>query len=79
MNVDVNEGDFDSTFVIPEGFTQKEITPPAPPTTTKPISSTAGSVVTGFQGTQNLDSPFARDTLIGDDEIYQELARQRNT
>jgi len=77
MNVDVNEGDFDSTFVIPEGFTQKEITPPAPPTTTQPISSTAGSVVSGFQGTQNLDSALARD-IIGDDRLLEEIAR-RNT
>jgi hypothetical protein len=75
--VDVNEGDFDSTFVIPEGFTQKEITPPTPPTTTKPISSTAGSVVSGFQGTQNLDSALARD-IIGDDTLLEEIAR-RNT
>ena len=75
IGIDVNEGDFDSTFVIPEGFRQTEITPPAPPTTTKPISSTAGSVVSGFQGTQNLDSDFARDTLIGDDDLLQEIAR----
>jgi len=77
MNVDVNEGDFDSTFVIPEGFRQTEITPPAPPTTTQPISSTAGSVVSGFQGTQNLDSALARD-IIGDDTLLEEIAR-RNT
>lgn len=43
MNVDVNEGDFDSTFVIPEGFTDKEITPTAPPTTTKSISTSTGA------------------------------------
>tara|TARA_R100000278_G_scaffold21138_1_gene20040 strand:- start:2303 stop:6763 length:4461 start_codon:yes stop_codon:yes gene_type:complete len=79
MKINVNDGDFDSTFVIPEGFKQEEITPPAPPTTTKPISSTAGSVVSGFGGTQNLDSALAIDTLIGDDAIYQELAKQRNT
>ena len=78
MNVDVNDGDFDSTFVIPEGFKQTEITPPAPPTTTQPISSTAGSVVSGFQGTQNLDSALARD-IIGDDTLLEEIARQRNT
>jgi len=78
LGVNVNEGDFDSTFVIPEGFTQKEITPPAPPTTTKPISSTAGSVVSGFQGTQNLDSALARD-IIGDDTLLEEIARQGNT
>ena len=77
LGVNVNEGDFDSTFVIPEGFRQTEITPPAPPTTTQPISSTAGSVVSGFQGTQNLDSALARD-IIGDDTLLEEIAR-RNT
>ena len=79
MNVDVNEGDFDSTFVIPEGFTQKEITPTAPPTTTKPIStSTGGRVITGTGSTQNLDSALVRD-IIGDDTILEEIVRQRNT
>ena len=77
LGVNVNEGDFDSTFVIPEGFKQTEITPPAPPTTTQPISG-AGRVITGT-GIQNLDSPLARDTLIGDDPILQEIANQRNT
>ena len=76
MNVDVNEGDFDSTFVIPEGFTQTEITPTASPTTTQPISGASGTITT--TGIQNLDSPLARDTLIGDDPILQEIANQRN-
>ena len=77
MKINVEDGDFDSTFVIPEGFKQTEITPTAPPTTTQPIS-TAGRVITATP-TQNLDSPLARDTLIGDDPILQEIANQRNT
>ena len=75
MNVDVNEGDFDSTFVIPEGFKQTDHA--SRPTDGQPINSTAGSVVSGFQGTQNLDSALARD-IIGDDTLLEEIAR-RNT
>jgi hypothetical protein len=74
MNVDVNEGDFDSTFVIPEGFTDKEITPTAPPTTTQPIS-TAGRVITATP-TQNLDSELGADILLGDDEVSKAIFRQ---
>ena len=72
MNVDVNEGDFDSTFVIPEGFKQTEITPTAPPTTTQPISG-AGRVITGT-GIQNLD-PLTKKAILTDmstDEILAE-------
>ena len=78
MNVDVNEGDFDSTFVIPEGFTDKEITPTAPPTTTKSISTSTGGRVITATPTQNLDSALVRD-IIGDDTILEEIVRQRNT
>ena len=46
--------------------------------TGQPISTSSGPGTT-VTGTQNLDSPFARGTLIGDDEIYQELAKRRNT
>ncbi len=76
-NIDVNEGDFDSTFVIPEGFRQQEITPQAPPTTTGPVT-TSGGVGTVVSGRQNLDSALAIDTLIGDDPLLQEIAKQRN-
>ena len=78
MNVDVNEGDFDSTFVIPEGFTDKEITPTAPPTTTKPISTSTGGRIITAEPTLNLDSALVRD-IIGDDTILEEIVRQRNT
>ena len=78
LGVDVNSGDFDSTFVVPEGFNIKEIVPEAPPTTTGPVT-TSGGAGTVVSGRQNLDSPFARDTLIGDDALLQEISRQRNT
>ncbi len=74
LGVNVNEGDFDSTFVIPEGFTDKEITPTAPPTTTQPIS-TAGRVITATP-TQNLDSELGADILLGDDEVSKAIFRQ---
>ena len=77
-NIDVNSGDFDSTFIMPEGFNIKEIVPEAPPTTTGPVTSSGGPGTT-VTGRQNLDSPFARDTLIGDDALLQEISRQRNT
>ena len=32
LGIDVNSGDFDSTFVVPEGFNLKEIVPETPPT-----------------------------------------------
>ena len=76
MNVDVNEGDFDSTFVIPEGFTQKEITPTAPPTTTKSISTSTGGRVITATPTQNLDSELGADILFGDDELTKAIFRQ---
>ena len=74
MSIDVNTGDFDSTFVIPEGFKQTEITPTAPPTTTQPIS-TAGRVITATP-TQNLDSELGADILLGDDEVSKAIFRQ---
>ena len=78
MNIDVNEGDFDSTFVIPEGFNLKEIVPEAPPTTTGPVTSSGGPGTT-VTGRQTLDSQLAADTLFPNDPIFQELFRQRNT
>ena len=77
-NIDVNSGDFDSTFVIPEGFDLKEIVPPSPPTTTGPVTSSGGAG-TVVSGRQTLDSQLAADTLIGNDPLLQELFRQRNT
>jgi len=44
----------------------------------QPISSSSGPGTT-VTGTQNLDSALAIDTLIGDDPILQEIAKQRNT
>jgi len=78
MNIDVNEGDFDSTFIMPEGFDIKEIVPEAPPTTTGPVTSSGGAG-TVVSGRQTLDSQFAADTLIGNDSLLQGLFRQRNT
>ena len=77
-NIDVNSGDFDSTFVMPEGFDLKEIVPPSPPTTTGPVTSSGGAG-TVVSGRQTLDSQLAADTLIGNDPLLQELFRQRNT
>ena len=77
-NIDVNSGDFDSTFVVPEGFNLKEIVPEAPPTTTGPVT-TSGGPGTTVTGTQTLDSQLAADTLFPNDPIFQELFRQRNT
>ncbi len=74
MKINVEDGDFDSTFVIPEGFKQTEITPTAPPTTTQPIS-TAGRVITATP-TQNLDSELGADILLGDDEVSKAIFRQ---
>jgi hypothetical protein len=76
-NIDVNSGDFDSTFVMPEGFDLKEIVPPSPPTTTGPVTSSGGAG-TVVSGRQSLDSPLARD-IIGNDTLLEEIARQRNT
>jgi len=77
IGIDVNAGDFDSTFVIPEGFKQEEIVPPAPPTTTKqPISSTGAVPPTG--GTVGLDSEFAADTLFGNDALAKAIFKQGN-
>ena len=75
-NIDVNSGDFDSTFVVPEGFNLKEIVPEAPPTTTGPVT-TSGGAGTTVTGRLSLDSPLARD-IIGDDTLLAEIAR-RNT
>jgi len=77
-NIDVNSGDFDSTFVMPEGFDLKEIVPEAPPTTTGPVT-TSGGPGTTVTGTQTLESQFAADTLFPNDSLFQELFRQRNT
>lgn len=77
-NIDVNSGDFDSTFVMPEGFDLKEIVPPSPPTTTGPVTSSGGAGTT-VTGRQTLDSQLAADTLFPNDPIFQELFRQRNT
>jgi hypothetical protein len=77
-NIDVNSGDFDSTFVVPEGFNIKEIVPEAPPTTTGPVT-TSGGPGTTVTGTQTLESQFAADTLFPNDSLFQELFRQRNT
>jgi hypothetical protein len=76
-NIDVNSGNFDSTFVMPEGFDLKEIVPPSPPTTTGPVTSSGGAG-TVVSGRQSLDSPLARD-IIGNDTLLEEIARQRNT
>jgi len=77
MNINVNAGDFDSTFVMPEGFKQEEIVPPAPPTTTKqPLSSTGA--VTPSAGTVGLDSEFAADTLFGNDALAKAIFKQGN-
>ena len=77
IGIDVNAGDFDSTFVIPEGFKQEEIVPPAPPTTTKqPVSSTGS--VTPSAGTVGLDSEFAADTLFGNDALAKAIFKQGN-
>ena len=76
LNVNVNEGDFDSTFIIPEGFTDKEITPTAPPTTTKSISTSTGGRVITATPTQNLDSELGADILFGDDELSKAIFRQ---
>jgi hypothetical protein len=76
-NIDVNSGDFDSTFVMPEGFDLKEIVPSSPPTTTGPVTSSGGAG-TVVSGRQSLDSPLARD-IIGNDTLLEEIARQRNT
>ena len=78
LGIDVNSGDFDSTFIMPEGFNIKEIVPPSPPTTTGPVTSSGGAG-TVVSGRQTLDSQLAADTLIGNDPLLQELFRQRNT
>jgi len=78
IGIDVNSGDFDSTFIVPEGFNIKEIVPPSPPTTTGPVTSSGGAG-TVVSGRQTLDSQLAADTLIGNDPLLQELFRQRNT
>ena len=78
LGIDVNSGDFDSTFIMPEGFNIKEIVPPSPPTTTGPVTSSGGAG-TVVSGRQTLDSQFAADTLIGNDSLLQGLFRQRNT
>jgi len=78
MNIDVNAGDFDSTFIVPEGFNLKEIVSEAPPTTTGPVT-TSGGPGTVVTGRQTLDSQLAADTLFPNDPIFQELFRQRNT
>ncbi len=77
IGIDVNSGDFDSTFIVPEGFNIKEIVPEAPPTTTGPVTSSGGAGTT-VTGRLSLDSPLARD-IIGDDTLLAEIARQRNT
>jgi hypothetical protein len=76
MKINVNDGDFDSTFIVPEGFNIKEIVPEAPPTTTGPVTSSGGAGTT-VTGRLSLDSPLARD-IIGDDTLLEEIAR-RNT
>jgi len=78
IGIDVNSGDFDSTFIMPEGFDIKEIVPSSPPTTTGPVTSSGGAG-TVVSGRQTLDSQLAADTLIGNDPLLQELFRQRNT
>jgi len=78
--------DLNVNFDIPQGsaidnlidFFGLQTAQQTAPQTGQPISSSSGPGTT-VTGTQNLDSALAIDTLIGDDPLLQEIAKQRNT
>jgi hypothetical protein len=78
--------DLNVNFDIPQGsaidnlidFFGLQTAQQTAPQAKQSISSSSGPGTTAT-GTQDLDSALAIDTLVGDDAIYQELAKRRNT